>query len=287
MHLARVRLDSNRVALAVLLEPGRLLVLDGPENVSDDPIATLQALGAERLGEIVQAKSAEPSAVFLDEETAEFDVPVPHPQKIICLALNYADHAMEGNLTTPEYPVIFFKPPSSLLAHRATVRNPARSSRLDYELELAVVIGARACKVEAANWESVVSGYMVFNDVTARDLQMTSIQRNESWDHSKGFDTFGPCGPYLVTKNEIDDPMNLDLSLHVDGELRQSSNTRHMVFGIPKLIEWISDGITLEPGDIIATGTPSGIGPVEPGQTMKASIEGLGTLVNTVTFEGR
>jgi 2-keto-4-pentenoate hydratase/2-oxohepta-3-ene-1,7-dioic acid hydratase in catechol pathway len=121
--------------------------------------------------------------------------------------------------------------------------------------------------------------------LAARDIQIEAIARNQPWDHSKAFDTFAPCGPYLVTADEITNPMNLKLSLRVDGEVRQSDNTAEMIFSIPRLIEWISSGITLEAGDIIATGTPSGIGPVGSGQVMVAEVEGIGSLVNPVTYE--
>jgi 5-oxopent-3-ene-1,2,5-tricarboxylate decarboxylase/2-hydroxyhepta-2,4-diene-1,7-dioate isomerase len=125
----------------------------------------------------------------------------------------------------------------------------------------------------------------VLNDVTARDMQLVAIEKNQPWDHSKGFDTFAPCGPYLVTADEVDDPGQLDLTLTVEGEVRQQSNTRNMVFSVPKLIEVISAGITLEPGDIIATGTPSGIGPVGDGEVMVATVSGIGSLRSPVQYE--
>jgi 5-oxopent-3-ene-1,2,5-tricarboxylate decarboxylase/2-hydroxyhepta-2,4-diene-1,7-dioate isomerase len=185
----------------------------------------------------------------------------------------------------PDEPVIFFKPPSSLLPHGETVRCPARSRRLDYEVELAVAIGKRARDVVAADWADVVLGYTVLNDMTARDMQLVAIENNQPWDHSKGFDTFAPCGPYLVTPDEVPDPNSLDLSLSIGDRVLQQSNTRHMIFSVPQLIEVISTGITLEPGDIIATGTPSGIGPVEHGETMVATVETVGTLVNSAAYE--
>lgn len=285
MRLARVQAPHGPTALAVRMATGQLVLLDGIDGVDDDLLGTLRRVGPDRLQRLAQERAEQPQAVLLDEELVQFDVPVPNPQKIVCVALNYAEHAAEGDQAAPDEPVIFFKPPSSLLPHGHTVRNPNRSNRLDYEVELGVVIGRRATNVAAADWRSVVAGYTVFNDVTARDLQFVAIDRNQPWDHSKAFDTFGPCGPYLVTADEVPDPMNLAISLRVDDEVRQSSSTSYMIFDIPTLIEVISTGITLEPGDIIATGTPSGIGRVAPGQVMIAEIEGVGRLVNPVLYE--
>jgi 5-oxopent-3-ene-1,2,5-tricarboxylate decarboxylase/2-hydroxyhepta-2,4-diene-1,7-dioate isomerase len=285
MRLARVHAPDGRIALAARHRSGGLVLLDGIDGVDDDAVATLRRLGTARLHQLIDERAAEPGGVRIDEELADYAVPVPRPQKIICVALNYAEHAAEGELATPDEPVIFFKPPSSLLPHGGTVRNPTRSNRLDYEVELAVVIGERVTNVSAADWRDVVLGYTVFNDVTARDLQLVAMDRNQPWDHSKAFDTFAPCGPFLVTADEVPDPMDLALSLRVGDEVRQSSRTSYMIFDIPTLLEVISHDITLEPGDIIATGTPSGIGPVESGQVMTAEIEGIGRLVNPVVYE--
>lgn len=284
MYLARVVHDGETV-LATKVGPDRLLLLDGVAGVTDDAVATIERLGLPRLRQLAVERAAMPDAVVLDVDSVAFEVPVPRPQKIICVALNYSAHAAEGGQDAPEEPVIFFKPPSSLISHRSTVRGPVRSNRVDYEVELAVVIGRRATNVAAENWADVVLGYTVLNDVTARDLQMVAIDRNQPWDHSKAFDTFAPCGPYLVTADEVPNPMDLALTLQVDGEVRQSSRTSHMIFDIPTLIAITSQDITLEPGDIIATGTPSGIGPVDSGQVMVAEVEGIGRLVNPVVHE--
>ena len=284
MRLARVRRPSGDVLLAAACGPDRLVLLQDVQD--DDPLAALDRLGLAALQELAERHAAD-SAAVLEEDAVTFEVPVPHPQKIICVALNYAEHAAEGDQQAPEQPVIFFKPPSSLLPHGGTVRSPANSQRLDYEVELGVVIGRQATNVAAGDWRRVVCGYTVFNDVTARDLQLASMDRNEPWDHSKAFDTFAPCGPYLVTADEIPDPMDLAISLRVDDEVRQQSRTSYMIFDIPTLIETVSRNITLEPGDIIATGTPSGIGPVADGAVMVAEIEGVGRLVNPVVYERR
>ena len=285
MFLARIKCDDGRTVLAARVDAHRLVLLDGIPGVTDDALESIDAVGLAKLQILADERASSAEAAIVDEHEACFDVPIPRPQKIICVALNYADHAAEGDQPVPEEPVIFFKPPSALLPHQGVVRNPARSQRLDYEVELAVVIGRRATNVAAAEWRGVVAGYTVLNDVTARDMQLVAIGRNQPWDHSKAFDTFAPCGPYLVTLDEVDNPMDLALTLNVDDEVRQSSRTSHMIFDIGQLIEVISKNITLEVGDIIATGTPSGIGPVAPGQVMTAEVEGIGRLVNTVVYE--
>lgn len=289
MFLARIRTDAG-VVPAVRLDPDTLLHLDGVGGVVDDDLVRLlNDVGTDKLAALVAdlVASGGHHGRTTDVAAASFEVPVPRPQKIVCVALNYVAHAEEGQQEVPDEPVIFFKPPSSLLPHGHTVRCPARSQRLDYEVELAVVIGVTARDVAENDWRSVVLGYTVLNDMTARDMQLVAIERNQPWDHSKGFDTFAPCGPYLVTADEVDDPMQLDLSLSIGERVLQRSNTRNMVFSIPRLIEVISNGITLEPGDIIATGTPSGIGPVAEGEVMVASVEGVGTLVNPASYEHR
>ena len=284
MHVARVRSPEGRPVLAARPAQDRLVLLDGLPGISDDIVDTVNRLGVDRLQQLAE-QAASSSGAVLDEREVTFDVPVARPQKIICVALNYAEHAAEGDQTAPDEPVIFFKPPSALVPHGATVCNPSRSRRLDYEVELAVVIGTRATNVAAADWRSVVCGYTIFNDVTARDLQLVAIEKNQPWDHSKAFDTFAPCGPYLVTADQVPDPMDLGLRLRVGDDVRQDSRTSYMIFDIPHLIQTVSRNITLEPGDIIATGTPSGIGPVGSGEVMTAEIEGLGRLVNPVVYE--
>ncbi|WP_083459146.1 fumarylacetoacetate hydrolase family protein [Jiangella muralis] len=282
MFLCRIRTDAG-VVPAVRIDDETLLDLTPVARAAGDDLVALAATPG--LAAAVASLAEDDAAVRIPVASARFEVPVARPQKIVCVALNYVAHAEEGAQAVPAEPVIFFKPPSSLLPHGETVRCPERSSRLDFEVELAVVIGTRARDVAVADWRDVVAGYTVLNDMTARDLQLVAIEKNQPWDHSKGFDTFAPCGPYLVTADEIADPGSLDLSLTTDGVLRQSSNTRHMVFGVPELISVISAGITLEPGDIIATGTPSGIGRVDDGGTMVATVEGVGSLVNPVAYD--
>ncbi|RIQ19014.1 FAA hydrolase family protein [Jiangella rhizosphaerae] len=213
-----------------------------------------------------------------------FQTPVASCSKVCCLALNYRSHAEESSLDVPPVPVLFFKPPSALIGHGAPVRPPRRTRHVEHEVELAVVIGRRCRDVPEEDWADVVAGYTIVNDMTARDLQLESMRRQEPWDHSKAFDTFAPLGPFLVTPDEVPDPHALSMTLTVDGEVRQRAHTGDMVHPIPKLIADLTDGMTLLPGDVIATGTTAGIAPVRDGDVMHAHIDGLGTLVSPVQW---
>lgn len=284
MYLARVRTQEGAVC-AARIDEGTLVTLGhlSPE-VPDDPIGLLDRFGVEALA--VEAQRAwEGAGTRLAISAAVFAPPVKRCSKLVCLALNYRKHAEEGNLTPPEQPVLFFKPPTTIVGHEEPVECPRRSTRLDYEVELAVVISRTAKNVPAESWQDVVAGYTILNDVTARDLQLRSIEANEPWDRSKGFDTFAPLGPYLVTPDEVPDPHDLVLETRVGTRVAQQSNTSMMLFRIPELIEDITAGITLEPGDVIGTGTPEGIGPAYDGETMEASVGHLGVLRNRVIFE--
>ncbi len=202
-------------------------------------------------------------------------VPVT-PSKIICVGRNYRDHAKELGNEVPAEPLLFFKPPSSLLAPGGVVRMPAASSRVDFEGELALVIGKRVSKLAPdADWRSVIRGYTIANDVTARDLQKTDGQ----WTRAKGFDTFCPVGPSV--SDQVDPEAGLTVETRVNGELRQHGSTLDFIFTIPELLRYISAAITLEPGDLILTGTPAGVGPLQSGDRVEVSIPGLGVLANT------
>jgi 2-keto-4-pentenoate hydratase/2-oxohepta-3-ene-1,7-dioic acid hydratase in catechol pathway len=206
---------------------------------------------------------------------AELLAPVT-PSKIICVGRNYRDHAKELGNEVPTEPLLFFKPPSSLLAPGGIVRMPAASARVDFEGELALVIGRRATKLAAnADTKSVIRGYTLANDVTARDLQKKEAQ----WTRAKGFDTFCPVGP--IVSDEVDPAAGLTLETRVNGELRQHGSTLDLIFSIPALLAYITEAITLEPGDLILTGTPAGVGPLAAGDRVEVSIPGLGALVNT------
>lgn len=218
-------------------------------------------------------------------QDAYWFAPVPKPGKIVCIGLNYRDHAAESNMPIPERPVVFSKFSTAVIAPGEPVVIPATSQQVDYEAELAVVIGRRAKNVSADRAYDYVLGYTAFNDVTARDFQFGDGQ----WQRGKSCDTFAPMGQTIVTTDVIKDPHKLSIELKLNGMTMQDSNTDQMIFGVPALIEFISQTITLEPGDVIATGTPSGVGfarkpPVflKPGDEMEVLIERVGGIGNPV-----
>ncbi len=200
------------------------------------------------------------------------------PAKIVCVGLNYVDHARELGLDPPDEPLIFLKPPSALAAHGDNIAYPESSSSVEYEGELAVVIGKKCVDVKEKDTQEVILGYTAFNDVTARDLQ----KKDGQWTRSKSFDTFAPLGPWLVTRDEVDDAGCLPIRTFLNGEKRQDSNTENLIFDVPKLVEFISGIMTLSPGDVIATGTPPGVGKMRPGDVVKVDIGGVGVLMNRV-----
>lgn len=214
------------------------------------------------------------------EEDVVFLPPV-EPGKVIGLALNFADHAAELQMQSPEEPALFFKPSNTWVGHRAPVIYPNGVEYMHYEVELAVIIGRRCRNVPEATAMDVVRGYTIANDVTVRDF-VRNFYRPPV--RAKGFDTFCPLGPYLV-EGEIDDPHSLELRAYVNGELRQRGHTSLLLRKVPELIEFVSEFMTLEPGDIILTGTPKGISPVRPGDVMRLEIDGLGALENPVVAE--
>ena len=198
------------------------------------------------------------------------------PSKIVCVGRNYREHAKELGNEVPAEPLLFFKPPSSLLAPGATVQMPPESERVDFEGELAIVIGKRASKLAGdADWRSYIRGYTIANDVTARDLQ----KKDGQWTRAKGFDTFCPVGP--LVSDEVDVEEGLTVETRVNGVLKQQGSTVDFIFSLPKLLSYITAAITLEPGDLLLTGTPSGVGPVKAGDVVEVAIAGLGVLSNT------
>jgi 5-oxopent-3-ene-1,2,5-tricarboxylate decarboxylase / 2-hydroxyhepta-2,4-diene-1,7-dioate isomerase len=209
-------------------------------------------------------------------------LPLLRPGKIICLGLNYVEHAREGNVPIPEEPIYFEKAVTSIIAHDQPVIYPPHLGRIDPEAELAFVIGKRTHDANEADASFSIAGYTILNDMTARDLQRKDIGNRHPWYRSKSLDTFCPIGPWIVTADEIDPQEALMVQLRVNGEVRQNSSTRYLVFNVPTLLCRISELITLEPGDIISTGTPEGIAPVYPGDIMEAEIEKIGILRNPV-----
>ena len=211
--------------------------------------------------------------------------PVARPRQVICLGKNYRDHAEEFDAKVPDHPVYFAKSPGSLCGAGDPIRLRPGMERVDGEVELALVIGKRARDIQESDALGHVAGYTVMNDVSARDLQKAHAQ----WIMGKGPDTFAPLGPCLVHKSSIPDPHNLFIRCSINGELRQNANTKDMVFDIPSLIATLSSVVTLEPGDIIATGTPAGVGVgftppkfLQHGDEMRCEIEKIGALVNTI-----
>jgi 2-keto-4-pentenoate hydratase/2-oxohepta-3-ene-1,7-dioic acid hydratase in catechol pathway len=202
------------------------------------------------------------------------------PSKIVCVGRNYAEHAKELGNEVPAEPTIFLKPNSSLLGSGGVIVYPRLSQRLDYEGELGVVIGRRARNVKSTDAAAYILGYTCVNDVTARDLQ----RKDGQWTRGKGYDTFCPVGPCLVPRDEIDSA-SLRVRTFVNGEKKQDAPISEMMFSVDDIIAYVSAFMTLEPGDLIATGTPSGVGPMEPGSEVRIEIDGVGALENTVARE--
>ncbi|HMK36760.1 MAG TPA: fumarylacetoacetate hydrolase family protein [Desulfomonilaceae bacterium] len=198
------------------------------------------------------------------------------PSKIVAVGLNYRDHAEELHLSLPEEPLLFLKPSTSIIGPEDTIMLPPQSERVDYEAELAVVIGKQARRITSDRAKDYILGYTCLNDVTARDLQ----NKDGQWTRAKGFDTFCPLGPWIETNL---DPSDLAISLLLNGETKQQSRTSNLIFDVFRLVEFISHIMTLMPGDVIATGTTSGIGPMKDGDTVEVRIEGIGSLINHVS----
>jgi len=276
---------------------------EGPFHLD---MLSLLELGEDGLSEVRKAKKEagrllrEGEGLFQEDvllrlSDVELDAPIPCPRKnIVCLGLNYADHVAEGSRARgepprplPEHPVFFTKPPTAVAGPYDDIVYPRATERLDYEVELAFVVGKEGKYISERDVYDHIAGYTVFNDVSARDLQ----RRHRQWYKGKSCDTFAPMGPYLVTADEIGDPMDLDVWLKVNGETRQSSNTGNMIFSIRKILSVFSEGITMEVGDIVATGTPSGVGSSHPsgllkvGDVVEAWIEGIGSIRNKVVAE--
>jgi 2-keto-4-pentenoate hydratase/2-oxohepta-3-ene-1,7-dioic acid hydratase in catechol pathway len=238
---------------------------------------------------ICAAGRAEPEAVSpFDLAEVKLLAPIPRPPKFICVGLNYRDHAMESRMDIPPVPTIFNKFTNVVIGPGANIVLPKVTRKPDYEAELAFVIGRGGRYIPAAKAMEHVFGYTIVNDVSARDFQNATTQ----WLMGKTFDTFAPMGPWIVTKDEIADPHALDISLEIGGVMLQKSNTKELIFKIPELIEYISQVVTLEPGDIVATGTPPGVGFAQkpprwlrPGDEVIVRIEGIGELRNPVVAE--
>lgn len=248
-------------------------------------VRELLAMGAAGLDR-ARAAAARGTVVH-DAATATLAAPLPDPQKVICLGLNYRDHAIESNMAIPEEPVLFSKFPSSLTGHREEIVLPASSTEVDYEAELVVVVGRRGKEIAREQAMGYVAGYAVGHDVSARDWQLH--KPGKQWLAGKTFDTFAPVGPELVTADEVPDPHAMGIRLRLNGKTMQDSSTSQLIFPVDEVIAYLSRIMTLEVGDLIFTGTPPGVGmarkpPVylQPGDVVEVEIDGLGVLRNPV-----
>jgi 2-keto-4-pentenoate hydratase/2-oxohepta-3-ene-1,7-dioic acid hydratase in catechol pathway len=268
-------------------EPGVLLngKIIGLSGAGLPDLLSVIAGGAEARAK-VEAHVA--GAAGVDASTVKLFAPIPRPPKVICVGLNYRDHAIESNMEIPKVPTIFNKFPQTVIATGDNIVLPKNSEKPDYEAEFAFVIGKGGRHIPADKWQEHVFGYTIVNDVSARDVQLATTQ----WLMGKTFDTFCPMGPAIVSADEIADPHALNIKLTIGDEVLQNSNTRELIFRIPELIAFLSSVFTLESGDVVSTGTPSGVGfarkpprYLRAGDTVVVEVEGLGKLSNPVVAE--
>jgi 2-keto-4-pentenoate hydratase/2-oxohepta-3-ene-1,7-dioic acid hydratase in catechol pathway len=294
VKLVTYRTDGNSRA-GLWLKDDRILDIAQAvgSSIEAGSVLALIAGGESAVAALRRLDADPPAAAIVPAGTARLLAPIPRPAKnVFCIGRNYVDHIKEGaralgnDLKLPEVPQIFTKPPTAVIGPDADVRlDPKVTKRLDYEVELGVVIGKGGRDIPRERAFEHIFGYTIINDVTARDLQ----RRHEQWFKGKGLDTSCPMGPWIVDKDELGDPTRLQLSLTVNGEERQRARVSQMIFDIPTLISALSAGLTLEPGDVIATGTPSGVGfAMDPPQYLKdgdlmvCTIEAIGSLSNRI-----
>ncbi|HYP05198.1 MAG TPA: fumarylacetoacetate hydrolase family protein [Bryobacteraceae bacterium] len=239
-------------------------------------------------GPITDYLGKAPAEAILPLSKVTIGAPVPKPAKLLCIGLNYRDHAIESKMEIPTIPVVFNKFANAIIGPNDPIVLPKASEKPDYEAELAFVIGEGGRYIKAKDWKKHVFGYTIINDVSARDFQL----RTSQWMIGKAFDTFCPMGPWIVTSDEIEDPHELDIRMTVSGEVLQDSNTRELIFRIPELVEYLSSVMTLQAGDVVATGTPKGVGLgynpprwLKPGDECVIYIQGIGELRNPVVGE--
>jgi 2-keto-4-pentenoate hydratase/2-oxohepta-3-ene-1,7-dioic acid hydratase in catechol pathway len=266
---------------------------------SSDTVVDLSLIGCHSLLELITsgsesvAKAGKLAANSPEDSrhalaSVKILAPIPKPRKLICVGLNYRDHALETHTEIPNVPTIFNKFATAVIGPGDNIVLPKVSKMPDYEAELAFVIGKGGRHIKADDWRSHVFGYTIINDVTGRDYQRATSQ----WLMGKTFDTFAPMGPWIVTTDEITDPHSLDIQLDINGEVLQSSNTRELIFKIPELIAFLSSVFTLEPGDMVSTGTPAGVGVarkpqrfLQPGERVTVTIPAIGKLSNPIVAE--
>ena len=265
--------DEGQEKWGVLDEAGAIRTLDDAlQHVRGDALTP---------DWLAQLQKLDPAKLPLLKAAHRIGPPIPRPLNFVCVGLNYADHAAETGGKIPKEPILFLKALSAFCGPYDDIIIPPGSRKTDWEVELAVVISAKASRVPEAQALDYIAGYTIVNDVSEREYQ---TERGGTWDKGKGADHFGPVGPYLVTKDEVPDPQNLRLFCEVDGKMMQDGTTANMIFGVQMLVSYVSQFITLYPGDIIATGTPAGVGmgrkpePVflRPGQSLRLGVEGLG-----------
>ncbi len=267
--------------------------------VKDDSIISLKSAGFDDLLSVIRggAEARRKISAFAADApaTAKFPLasvrlraPIPKPPKILCMGLNYRDHALEAKLEIPKVPVLFAKFNNTVIGTGDNIVLPKNSRKPDYEAEFGFVIGKGGRHIDSGNWREHIFGYMNCNDVSARDFQIAVSQ----WTMGKNFDTFAPMGPWIVSADEIEDPHNLDIALTLNGERMQHSNTRELIFKIPETVAFLSSVMTLEPGAVVLTGTPAGVGfgrkpPrwLVPGDEIVVQVEGLGELRNVCVAE--
>ena len=278
---------EEQVRLGIKTEKGIMDVEQAATSLSLELPTTMEQViagGDKALSQLAELTKLEFPAI--SEEALVYAPCITQPEKIICVGLNYVDHAKESNMEIPTSPVLFSKFNNTLAAHNQTIRLPKTAEKFDYEVEMVIVIGKEAANVSKNEALSYVFGYTVGNDLSARDLQFRSGQ----WLLGKTCDHFGPIGPYLVTADELD-PTNLNIQCSVNGEVRQSANTRDMIFDCATLVSYLSEHMTLKPGDIIFSGTPEGVILGYPedqqvwlksGDEVQVSVENIGTLVNVL-----
>ncbi|WID94972.1 fumarylacetoacetate hydrolase family protein [Bosea vestrisii] len=287
MRLATI-LRDGKPALAAYRDTDLIDLTKAGSGLPESVIAFLEG-GAEARSAIARALDSAPAAALLDPRAVTFLPVVPRPGKIICVGLNYADHSAESGFKQPDYPTLFGRFSTSLIGHKAPLIRPNLSDQLDYEGEIAAVIGRRATHVPKASALDHVAGYAVFNEGSVRDYQFKAPQ----WTVGKNFDGTGAFGPALVTSDELPPgARGLKLTTRLNGETVQSASTDDMVFDVATLISIISEAITLEPGDVIVTGTPAGVGVarkpqlfMKPGDVCEVEVEGIGLLVNPIAQE--
>jgi 2-keto-4-pentenoate hydratase/2-oxohepta-3-ene-1,7-dioic acid hydratase in catechol pathway len=263
------------------IQPGALL--------DDGTVVGLSSSGySDTLAVIASGVTAVPDGPKQHIRNVRLHAPISNPPRVFAIGLNYRDHAQESGMEIPKTPVVFFKLTTAIIGPGEAIVLPKNSTQPDYEAEFAFVIGKGGYRIPASEWHEHVYGYTIVNDVSARDVQFATSQ----WSMSKSFPSFCPLGPAIVTADEIADPHQLAISLTIDGEVLQNSNTRELIFAIPELIEYLSSITPLLPGDIVSTGTPAGVGLgrtpkrwLKPGENVTVTVEGLGSLSNPVISE--